>query len=310
MEDPLIMTGLDSKALNTVRTTRRRCHKYFYDVGINKSKVQWCVVAGATTGWAQKIFPKLPPKKAHNRLWREIFKIARLDAPDALKCWKEHDRQMHARMRKLNRHRVQKLHFTSEGTNLTITLSKKALFLGGSLTSSSGVRFEPNIPSEEVFSAPDWRGTNGYVTVTKPVLVNGNLIEGLWLQFQDGIVTQFRCIRGAKVFGDYIDSDKGARRLGEVALVGIDSPVYQSKVVFEEILFDENAACHIALGSAYAFCVQDAGSMKKKELNAIGFNDSSVHLDLMISDNRTNVVATTFGGRTISLIRKGVWQKF
>ena len=156
------------------------------------------------------------------------------------------------------------------------------------------VAFEPNIPTEECFTTPDCRLTTGKATVTRPFLVNGKLIKGLKLEFKDGAIVHFDALEGRETFAEYINSDPGGRCLGEVALVGIDSPIYQSGRVFEEILYDENAACHIAVGFAYRFCLEGGDKMSDEELAAIGCNDSHVHTDMMISSDKVDVFATTY----------------
>jgi aminopeptidase len=205
---------------------------------------------------------------------------------------------------------IRTLHFTGKGTDLTIALSEKARFAGGSSKSALGVNFEPNIPSEETFTSPDCRKTSGYATVTRPILVNGTLVSGLYLEFREGELVNFTCEKGQETFAEYLNGDLRSRWLGEVALVGIDSPVYQSGIVFEEILYDENAACHIAIGCGFKFCIDGNESMTEEELASVGFNEADVHLDMMISDETTDVVATLADGSEIILIKKGEWQEF
>jgi len=165
------------------------------------------------------------------------------------------------------------------------------------------------LPTEECFTTPDCTKTAGKVRATRPFLVNGTLVEGLEMEFKAGELVKFSAEAGADAFKEYVDSDVGGRRLGEVALVGIDSPVYQSKRVFQEILFDENAACHIAVGSAYKFCLQGGENMSKEELGRIGCNESSVHTDIMISSSEVDVAAKTYAGQEIALIQSGEWQE-
>jgi len=310
MEDPEILSGLDAKTISSIGQARRKAWKYYYDVGIGENKVHWCIVAGATVSWAKNLFPDMSPDAAYDKLWDNIFKIARADMPDALEKVAEHDRMLHTRTKKLNSLKVRTLRFTGKGTDLTVVLSEKARFAGGSSKSALGVNFEPNIPSEEVFTTPDCRETRGYATCTRPFLVNGTLVSGLRLEFDRGALVNFTCEKGQETFAEYINGDLRSRWLGEVALVGIDSPVYQSGVVFEEILYDENAACHIAIGSAFKFCIDGNESMTKEDLAAIGFNDANSHLDMMISNETTDVVATLADGSEILLIKKGEWQEF
>ncbi|MCB0323978.1 MAG: aminopeptidase [Bdellovibrionales bacterium] len=306
-EDPDILADVDPKRINTVRLHHHLAIKYFYDEGIGKSKVHWTVAAAASPGWAAKLFPDLPPDQALARLWDEIFRICRADAPDALAAWEEHSHTLQKRAQSLNDLGIETIHFTGGGTDLRVGLSSAARFRGGTDISPRGVPFEPNMPTEEVFTTPDCRRTEGTVRATRPFLVNGKLIQGLELSFKDGEITDFKADDGEATFREYIKSDPGACRLGEVALVGVDSPVYRSGVVFQEILYDENAACHIAVGSAYKFCLAGGTTMSKEELAAIGCNESTVHTDMMISSEEVDVIATTYDGRTVPLLEKGRW---
>ncbi|MBN8568399.1 MAG: aminopeptidase [Ignavibacteria bacterium] len=308
-EDPEILSDLDPKALNKIRLSQHLAIKYFYDEGIGKSKVQWTVAAAATPGWARKLFPHETEQQGVEKLWNAIFDICRVGNDNFLELWRAHDAALHARAEKLNTLKIKKLHFVGPGTDLNVYLSNKALFKGGSDVGPRGVSFEPNVPTEEVFTTPDARLTEGFVTTTRPFLVNGRLIKGLKLEFSKGVISSFSAEEGEDTFREYISSDDGAVRLGEVALVGIDSPVYKSGIVFEEILFDENAACHIAVGSAYKCCLNGGTTMTKEELQAVGCNESSVHTDMMISSEEVNVHAELFDGSSVSLITKGLWDE-
>jgi aminopeptidase len=306
-ESPEILSDLPPKRVNDVRLNQFLALKYFYDEGIGKSGVHWTVAAASTAAWGKKIFPELSEVDAEMKLWEHIFQICRLEDEHFLERWKAHDQRLHARADFLNTLKIQQVHFSGPGTDLTVQLSPKAVFKGGSDPGPRGVNFEPNVPTEEVFTTPDYRGTNGTVRATRPFLVNGTLVKGLEMKFENGVMTDFTAKEGEAAFREYVSSDPGAKRLGELALVGIDSPVYQSGVVFEEILFDENAACHIAVGRAYKFCIQNGPDMIDEELDAIGCNESSVHTDMMISSEEVDVVATTFDGKIVPLLEKGKW---
>lgn len=306
-ENPDILSDLSPERVNTVRHHQRLAMKYFYDEGIGKSKVHWTVAAAATPLWGKKVFPALSESEAQERLWEEIFHICRADSPQAIDIWRAHNEHLHRRSERLNRLKLKTLHFTGPGTDLRVGLSEQALFKGGSDIGPRGASFEPNIPTEEVFTTPDWRATTGSVKTTRPFLINGRLIRGLELVFERGEISSFSAQDGEDTFREYINSDEGAKRLGEVALVGIDSPVYQSGLVFQEILFDENAACHIAVGSAYKFCLSGGESMDSSKLEEIGCNESSVHTDMMISSEEVSVCGETYGGEVIQLINQGAW---
>ncbi|HMO18779.1 MAG TPA: aminopeptidase [Oligoflexia bacterium] len=307
-EAPEILVDLPPKKINDVRLAQFRALKYFYDEGIGKSGVQWTVAAASTPQWAKKLFPELSESDAEMKLWEHLFSICRLEDDNFLERWYEHDKKLHERADYLNSMKIEYINFIGPGTDLKVKLSPKAVFKGGSDMGPRGGRFEPNIPTEEVFTTPDWRGTSGHVKTTRPFLVNGTLIKDLHLEFVNGEIKSFAAEAGESTFAEYISSDEGAKRLGELALVGIDSPIYQSGVVFEEILLDENAACHIAIGRAYRFCVEGGTDMSEDEADAIGCNDSSVHTDMMISSEEVDVKGTTFDGREILLLEKGEWR--
>lgn len=306
-EDPDLLADLDPKKMNTMLIEQRLALKRFYDDGIGKSKVHWTVAAAATPKWGARIFPKLSEKEAYARLWQEILKAVRADKENCTDLWKTHNVALHSRAKKFTELKIKELHFKGPGTDLIVGLSTRAVFKGGTDVSPRGVEFEPNIPTEEVFTTPDFRETNGRVKTTRPFLINGRLIKNLELEFKNGEIVSFSASEGEETFREYISSDEGAKRLGEVALVGVDSPIYQSGIIFEEILFDENAACHIAIGMAYKFCLSGGPEMSKEGLESYGCNESSVHTDMMISSKKVDVLARTYSGEEIVLISKGSW---
>ena len=307
MEEPDMLSSLSPKRINTIRKNQRIALQYFYDEGIGKSKVHWTVAAASTPKWGKRIFPNLNDKDAEAALWDAIFKACRADKENCLELWKEHNKKLHERAAAVTKMKIKELHFTVPGTDLKVGLSKKSIFKGGGDLSPRKVEFEPNIPTEEIFTTPDYRYTEGKARTTRPFLINGKLIQGLELEFKDGVISNFTAKEGTETFKEYISSDEGAKRLGEVALVGIDSPIYQSGLIFEEILFDENAACHIAIGSAYKFCLEGGDTMSEKDAQECGCNESSVHTDMMISSPEVDCTATTFEGTQVKLISKGAW---
>lgn len=309
-EFPSILADLDPKKVQSVEISFRKSLKKYYEEAVAHYKVQWLVAAAATPAWGKRIFPELSEKEAGKALWEAIFKICRADKPNCLELWQHHNEVLVQRAKRLTDLQIKTLHFTGPGTNLKVGLSPRARFKGGTSKSPRNVLFEPNIPTEECFTTPDYRKTEGHVRTTRPFLINGKLIRGLSLEFKEGKIVHFQAEDGKEMFAEYIKSDEGACRLGEVALVGIDSPVYQSGRVFEEILFDENAACHIAIGFAYRFCIVDSASMTNEELDKIGCNISNIHTDMMISSEEVDVSAECYTGKTISLIKQGKWQAF
>jgi aminopeptidase len=306
---PTLFSDIDPKKLNERRIALHGSRKKLYDEGISKGKLQWCVVAGATPLWGKRIFPNA--SNPEDQLWNAILSASRIseDPQETLREWESHNERLQQRARRLNNEKLQTIRFVGPGTDLTVELSPHALFKGGTDLTPKGVHYSPNIPTEEVFTTPDCRKTEGHVRVTRPFTVNETLVTEATLTFKEGKIVACTASQGLAALQSYIDSDVGARMLGEVALVGIDSPIFQSRVIFEEILFDENAACHIAVGSAYHFCLEGSESMSRESLDAIGCNESIVHTDMMISDASVDVIGTTRSGKESCLIQQGVWQR-
>lgn len=306
-EYPDSLSDLDPARVNEVRKASYLSAKQFYTEGIEKSKVHWCVIAAATPRWAERIFPDLQGRVAEEMLWGEIFRICRVERADFMERWQEHNRRLRRRAEQLTALQIRELRFTGPGTDLTVGLSSRAVFKGGSDRTPDGHEFEPNLPTEECFTTPDWRRTEGVVTATRPFYVNGKLIKDLILTFENGAISGFSCSEGAATLEAYLASDEGANRLGEVALVGVDSPIFESGLTFQEILYDENAACHIAVGSAYKVCLQGGASMTDGECAEVGCNVSSVHTDVMISSEEVDVQALLSRGEMIDLLVRGRW---
>jgi aminopeptidase len=308
-EHPGILSDLNQAALNLSRAAQYQAIKFFYDEGTSQSKLPWSVVAAPTPQWARRIYPDVSEDEAVGKLWDAIFHCSRVTVDDPLAAWEQHNKTLATRAKKLDALEIEELHFTGPDTDLRVSLTPAARFRGGDEKTDYGLTFMPNIPSEEVFTTPDARKTSGTVKATRPFLVNGTLIKNLRLTFTEGSITDFSATEGEEAFREYIARDDGAKRLGEVALVGIDSPIFQTGTIFEEILYDENAACHIAIGSAYKFCLEDGPTMPKEKLEELGCNQSSLHTDIMISSEEVSVTARTFDGQTHELIKLGKWHK-
>jgi aminopeptidase len=306
-EDPDLFATLDSARLSKLQASRRKAIQFYMEAAVGRAQVHWCVAGCATPLWAKKIFPDLKPEEACEKLWEVLFHICRVDTHDYLQRWRDHNTNLQQRAKRLTNLRIKSLSFTGPGTDLKVGLCEKARWVGGSEKGPHGVDFEPNIPTEECFTTPDYRLTEGMARVTRPFFIYGQEVDGLHLEFKSGKITHFTAERGEAIFREYINTDPGACRLGEVALVGIDSPIYQSNLVFHEILYDENAACHIAVGQAYRFCLDGGPQMNETELAALGCNDSITHTDMMISSEEVDVTATTYDGKEIPLLRSGKW---
>ena len=274
---------------------------------ITRHDINWTIVASATPAWAAAVFPDLPPQKALGRLWDAIFAASRADLDDPIAQWKRHDAGLHRRAGLLNGKRYSALHFQGPGTDLRVGLADDHLWMGGGMEAGNGAYCIPNMPTEEVFTTPHKDRVDGTVTSTKPLSHQGTLIEKIAVRFAGGRVVDMKASKGQAVLERMIDTDEGARRLGEVALVPHSSPIASSGLLFLNTLFDENAASHIALGQAYSTCLKDGDKLTPQQLAAKGANDSLIHVDWMIGSGQIDVDGITAGGTTEPLMRKGEW---
>lgn len=306
-EDPDALAHVDPKKANRQQLAFRKTIKRYYEEGVGKSIISWNVASHATPAWGKKVFPELEPEEACKKLWEDLFRICRVDRPDYIEEWDRHNVALKKRAAVLDDLKIRALHFVGPETDLRVFLSPHARFRGGSDISARKVSFEPNIPTEECFTTPECNQTEGFAKVTRPVLVNGKLVKGLKLEFKEGVITHFSAEEGEETFREYISCDEGAKKLGEVALVGCDSPIFKSGRIYQEILLDENAACHIAVGFAYTFCLSGGEKMTPEELQSAGCNRSACHLDMMISNEEVDVHAETYSEKSIPVIKKGNW---
>jgi len=274
---------------------------------ITRHDINWTIVAAATRAWAATVFPDLKAEDALARLWDAIFAASRVDATDPVTAWKAHDAGLHRRADLMNEKRYSALHFKAPGTDLKVGLADDHVWLGGGMTAHNGRYCIPNMPTEEVFTTPHKDRTEGTVTSTKPLSHQGTMIEGIKVRFEGGRVVEAKADRGEEVLQRMIDTDDGARRLGEVALVPHSSPIAQSGLLFSNTLFDENAACHIALGQAYSTCLKDGEKLSKEALAKLGANESLIHVDWMIGSGKMDVDGITAVGESEPLMRQGEW---
>ena len=274
---------------------------------ITRHEINWTIVACATPAWAAAAFPDLPQDEALARLWDAIFAASRADQPDPVAAWKEHDVNLHARADRLNAKRYSALHFRGPGTDLRVGLADDHLWLGGGTMAGNGRYCIPNMPTEEVFTTPHKNRVEGLVTSTKPLSHQGTMIEEISVRFEAGRIVEAHAARGEQVLQRMIETDDGARRLGEVSLVPHSSPIASSGLLFMNTLFDENAACHIALGQAYSTCLKDGDRLTPEQLASRGANDSLIHVDWMIGSNRIDVDGIDAAGDSEPLMRAGEW---
>lgn len=272
---------------------------------IQADKVSWCVIAAPSKDWANKVFPN--SDQPENELWEAIFMATRTNLEDPVKAWRDHNNKLLSKVDYLNEKKYAKLHYQAPGTDLTIELPEKHLWVGGGGKNEAGVEFVANMPTEEVFTLPKKDGVNGTVTSTKPLNYSGNLIEGFSLTFENGKIVDFSADAGYETLKRLIETDEGSHYLGEVALVPHDSPISNSNILFYNTLFDENASNHLAIGSAYSFNIDGGKTMSKEELQQSGANTSITHVDFMIGSSEMNIDAITSEGKREPLFRNGNW---
>ncbi|MGA0613846.1 aminopeptidase [Paracoccus sp. KR1-242] len=276
---------------------------------ITNFAINWTIAAYPTVGWARQVFPDLPEDEAVLKLAEAIFAASRVTNDDPVAAWTEHNAALRARSAWLNDERFDALHFTGPGTDLTVGLADGHEWHGGASVAQNGVTCNPNIPTEEVFTTPHAHRVSGTVRATKPLSYNGALIEDIEMRFENGRAVEARSSKGETVLLNMIDSDEGGRRLGEVALVPYSSPISQTGLLFYNTLFDENAACHIAMGQCYSKCFLEGASLSPEQIAAQGGNSSMIHVDWMIGGPDTDIDGIRADGTRVPVFRKGEWAR-
>jgi len=305
-EDPAFLEGVEPERLKRASAASHRALRPAMEALLSFS-IPWNMVSYPTDAWARLVLEKPDAKGAD--LWPLLLDAMRIDGQGS-KGLLEHYGSLAERARKLNELRLETLRFTAPGTDLVVGLSKRSRWMGGTLATPGGRRFVPNIPTEEVFTTPDFRKTEGRVSCSRPVMILDVPVEGAWLEFRKGEVVASGASKGAEVLGRFVAMEKGSSRLGEVALVDCSSPIWRSGRFFRNALLDENAACHIALGSGFPKSFEGADAMGTEEREASGFNDSFEHDDLTFGSEELDVDATDAAGRMYPLMRKGHFERF
>lgn len=304
--DPELLQGIDPDRIAAAQQTAGQAMEKYRQY-IQSDKVSWTIVAYPTKEWAEKVFPNESASRQMEKLWQAIQQAIRLDHNDPVSEWKSHQTFLQEKAAFLNEKKYKKLHYKAKGTDLTIELPEKHVWAGGGGKTEQGITFIPNMPTEEVFTLPKKDGVNGVVQSTKPLNYGGNVIENFSFTFEKGRVVDFTAEKGYETLKRLIESDDGAKHLGEIALVPHDSPISNTNLIFFNTLFDENASCHLALGSAYAFCLEGGSAMTKDELQANGANQSIVHVDFMIGSTDLDIDGETADGDLEPLFRNGNW---
>jgi aminopeptidase len=305
-DDPDLMSGFDSESVAFLQKTHLENHK---PVGsaLSRDAVNWCLVAASSPAWAAKMFPKLEPEQAEKKLWKAIFETTRVDQDDPVEAWKEHIQNLAARAKYLQAKQYTALHYSAPGTDFTLGLPHGHRWISAQMPAENGVDFTANLPTEEVFTLPDCRRADGTVSATLPLSYGGSLIEDFSLTFEDGRVVKVHAEKNEAILTKLIETDEGAARLGEVALVPASSPIAKRGHLFYNTLFDENASCHIAIGRAYRFTLTGGEELTDEEFSAAGGNNSLTHVDFMIGSNKMNIDGIKADGSHEAVIHKGEW---
>ena len=268
---------------------------------------QWCIAAVPGAAWAKKVFPGMRTSAAMEKLWEVILDASRVD-DDPVAAWEKHNADLKSRCEYLNSLGIASLHYTADnGTDLTVGMMSEGIFCGGGEVSRQGIFFNPNIPTEECFISPKRGEAEGIVYSTKPLSYQGQLIDKFWLRFEGGKAVECGAEQGAELLQTMITMDEGAAYLGECALVPQNSPICQSGILYYETLFDENAACHLAMGAGYADTIRDHHNKTLKECQKMGLNDSMIHVDFMIGCDTMNIDAHCADGKVMPIFRNGNW---
>lgn len=304
-EDPDGLKGINQKKVAKARQKKYPIIKPYIDEMENKD--QWCIAAVPGAAWAKKIFPGLPKGKAIEKLWEAILFTSRV-TEDPVAAWEEHNRDLQERCAYLNGLGIAELRYRGDnGTDLTVGMIPEAVFKGGGDTSLQGIFFNPNIPTEECFISPMRGKAEGIVYATKPLSYQGQLIEDFSVRFENGKAVEVKAGRNQELLEQMISMDEGAAYLGECALVPVNSPIAESDMLFYETLFDENAACHLALGMGFADTIRDFEQKTLEECRELGINDSMIHVDFMIGYEGLDIDAVTREGKVVPVFRRGRW---
>lgn len=305
--DPSNLKGIDPERIAASSKAAGMALKKVQEMSM-QNFVKWCVIAVPNPAWAAKVFPKKDAKDAMDSLWENIFMATRVDQKDPVAAWQEHDANLKKHQDYLNEARFEKLLYEGPGTDLEVYLTEGHNWVGGSGESQDGDKFMANIPTEEVFTMPHRTRVNGKLKATMPLAVRGSLIEDFSFVFKDGKIVEFEAKEGKDIFEGLINTDEGARYLGEVALVAHNSPISNTGILFQNTLFDENASCHFAVGQAYSENIENGEKLSSEEMKEKGMNESMIHVDFMIGSDKLKVTGVKKDGTQVVLLDKGDWQ--
>ena len=305
-EDPDGMNGVDQEKMSKARQALYPQVKPFRQAMENKH--QWCIAAVPGKAWAKKVFPELSESKAVEAMWKAILSASRADGKNPVRAWKEHNADLRARSEYLNSLGLKYLEYKSaNGTDLKVELLPDGVFTGGTEKTLKGRIFNPNIPTEEVFTSPKAGAAEGIVYSTKPLSYMGEVIDNFSLRFENGKVVEAKAEKGEELLKKMVSMDEGAGMLGECALIPYDSPINQSGILFYNTLFDENASCHFAMGHGFNECLKGYEKLTDEECKARGINDSMIHVDFMIGSRDMSIVGVKENGERVQIFENGTW---
>ena len=305
-DNPMLLSGEDPVKVARASKANSMAYQPALEKIVNFD-TNWNIIAYPNPSWAKQVFPEEPEGVAVAKLAEAIFAASRVDREDALAAWEKHNATLRERTEWLNSERFSALHYTGPGTDLTIGLADGHVWEGGVSVAKNGISCNANIPTEEVFTTPHCRRVSGHVVSSKPLSYQGTLIDGITVHFEEGRIVEARASRGEEVLTKLLETDEGARRLGEVALVPHSSPISKSGLLFYNTLFDENAASHVALGQCYAKCFVGGDTLTPQQIAAQGGNQSLIHIDWMIGSDKTDIDGLSADGRRVAVFRKGEW---
>jgi aminopeptidase len=305
-DNPMMLAGQDPDKVARANRANSAAYRPALEL-ITGFDINWNIVSYPGAAWAKLVFPNDSEEVAVGKLADAIFAASRVDLDDPIAAWKEHNANLKKRWTWLNEKKFHSLHYSGPGTDLTVGLADGHRWKGGASEAKNGITCNPNIPTEEVFTTPHRERVSGYVRSTKPLSHNGTLIENIEARFEDGRLVELKASKGQDVFNKVLDTDEGARRLGEVALVPNSSPISASGLLFYNTLYDENAACHIAMGQCYADCFEGGTRLSPEQIFAQGGNKSLIHIDWMIGSGEIDIDGVHADGRREPVMRKGEW---
>ncbi len=305
-DNPMLLSSQDPAKVARANRANSMAYKPALEK-IANFEINWNIISYPNPSWAKLVFPDLPEEEAVARLADAIFAASRIDVADPVAAWKEHNANLARRSEWLNGRRFDALHFIGPGTDLKVGLADGHEWQGGAATAKNGIVCNPNIPTEEVFTTPHALKVEGHVSSTKPLSHQGTLIDDIRVRFEGGRIVEAKAGRGEDVLLKVLDTDEGARRLGEVALVPHSSPISASGVLFYNTLFDENASCHIALGQCYSNCFVNGGALTPDQVKAQGGNSSLIHIDWMIGSGEVDIDGINADGSRVPVMRRGEW---